>query len=425
MARTPASRPPPADELTATEARRITIVAQGLAAPRPAGGASVRDVRRVLGRLHLLQIDSVAAVARSHYLPLQARLGAYDRSTVDDLAYRRRELFEYWGHAASYLRIELHPLLRWRMERGLRSKSFGGFWNWAEDHRPFIESMHARIAAEGPLPAGDLDEGGGKGGSWWGWSDAKRAVEYLFYCGRVSVAARRNFARLYDVSERVIPANVLAAPTPPDDDAHRELVLLSAQALGIGSALDLGDYFRIGSKVARARLEELVEAGTLRRVRVVADGSGPAWRDAAYVDPALVSAAARAPRDLPARALLSPFDPLVFERRRTERMFRFRYRLEMYTPEPKRIYGYYVMPFLLGDAIAARVDVRADRGADVLRVPGAFLEPGHRAEDVAGPLAAELRVLAAWLGLRRIVVGRRGDLVSALRADLRRGVDRS
>jgi uncharacterized protein len=393
-----------APDLSADEARRIAVAAQGFARPRPAGRAGLRDVRRVLARLHFLQIDSVAAVARSHYLPLQARLGDYRADTVDELAYDRRELFEYWGHAASFLRTELQPLLRWRMDPARASSN--GLGKWARDRRDFVEDVHRRIAAEGPLGVGALGAEQ-RGSGWWEWSDGKTALEWLFLVGRVSVARRTNFARLYDLTERVLPAGVLAAPTPARVDAHRELLALAACALGVGTARDVADYFRLNATSARVLLDELVASGRLERVRV------EGWKEPAYLDPA-----ADAPRRVAARALLSPFDPLVFERRRTERIFGLRYRLEMYVPEPKRVHGYYVMPFLLGDALVARVDVRAVRAAGELHVPGAFLEPGRDARDVASALADELRVLARWLGLERIRVGRRGDLAAALRSEV-------
>ena len=399
------------ETLSAAAARRIALAAQGFAEPRPSGPADMRHLRRVLRRLGLLQIDSVNVLVRAHYLPLFSRLGPYDRNLLDSAAYagRRRTLFEYWGHEASFLPVSLHPLLRWRMARAERGEGvYGSLARLARERRPFVEAVLAEVAARGPLSAGELSLGGRGQGSWWGWSEGKRALEWLFWAGRVTTATRRGFERVYDLTERVLPASVLAAPTPSVEDAQRELVRIAARALGVASERDLRDYFRLDVSDARARVAELVEAGELLPVQV------EGWAQPAYLDPT-----ARRPRRVEARALVSPFDPLVWERSRAERLFGFRYRLEIYTPAHKREHGYYVLPFLLGDRLVARVDLKADRGAKRLLVHAAHAEERMDRAAVAAALGEELRAVAQWLDLDRIEVGERGDLAPLLRAEHR------
>ena len=344
-------------------------------------------------------------LTRAHYLPMFSRLGLYSRELIEKAAWGRpRDLFEYWAHEASLLPLDLHPLLRWRMALAERG---GGTWNglkpFAGPRRAEAEAMLRRIEADGPLAASDLDAPKGPGG-WWGWSDGKHALEWLFWAGRITTATRRgSFERVYDLTERVIPRKVLAMPTPSDADAHRELIRISARALGVAAAGDLRDYFRLSPEDFRPRLAELIEARELVPVRV------EGWRQPAYLDPS-----ARWPRRIQARALLAPFDPVVWERDRTERLFGLRYRIEIYTPAHKRQHGYYVLPFLLGDRIAARVDLKSDRAAGALRVQSAHAEPdapSHLAEE----LAAELRLMADWLGLEQVVVAGSGDFAGPLR----------
>jgi len=386
-------------------ARRIALAAQGFADARPAGAVDRRHLRRVLGRLGLLQIDSVSVLARAHYLPLYSRLGGYPRALLDAAAWSpRKELFEYWAHEASLLPVTTQPLLRWRMGRAEAGVGiYGGLAGFGRERRAVIDRVLAAVAARGPLAASDL--GGEKGaGGWWGWSEAKLALEWLFWAGLVTTATRRGFERLYDLPERVLPAAVLATPTPAEADAHRALLSISARALGIATASDLRDYFRLSPDDIKPRLPELVEAGELIPVAVAG------WPQQAYLH-----AEARRPRRVAARALLAPFDPLVFERARAERLFSFRYRLEIYTPAEKRVHGYYVLPFLLGDRLVARVDLKADRAGGRLRVLAAFAEP-HAPAETAAELAAELTALAAWLDLAGISVEPAGDLAPALAA---------
>jgi uncharacterized protein len=394
--------------LSATEARRIALAAQGFAQSRPATPPTRRALARVFDRIALAQIDSVNVLVRAHYLPLFSRLGSYPPELLDEAAYgsaRRRTLFEYWGHEASLLPLRLHPLLRWRMERARHGE--GCYRRIAEIARArprFVEEIFDTIAQRGAATASSFEDGKGRG-AWWGWSDVKIALEYLFWCGRVTTARRKGFERVYDLPERVLPRAVIAAPTPTEPDAQRELVRIAARALGIATEADLRDYFRLDTADAKLRIAELVEADELVPVRV------ERWSAQAYLDPG-----ARLPRRVEACALLSPFDSLVWHRSRAERLFGFRYRLEIYTPAHKREHGYYVLPFLLGERLAARIDLKADRGAMVLRVPAAYAEPEIPAADVAAPLETELTLVARWLGLARIEIGGRGDLSKALRA---------
>jgi len=399
------------DTLSLAEARRIALAAQGFGARRSGGPAAWRRIGRAIERMGLLQLDSVNVLVRSHYLPAFSRLGPYDRARLDRKAFGpgRRALFEYWAHEASLLPLAMHPLLRWRMAQAERGQGvWDGFWRFARERPAFVKDVLAEIRDRGSLSARDLSNGGRRSGPWWGRSDGKIALEYLFWTGRVTAATRRGFERVYDLPERALPADILALPTPPEADAQRELIRLAARALGVATEADLRDYFRLPVAVAKRCVAELAAAGALLPVRV------EGWKQPAYLD-----AAARRPRRVRGTALLSPFDPLIWERARTERLFGFRYRIEIYTPAPKREYGYYVLPFLLDEALVARVDLKADRAVGTLRVQAAHGEPGAEPGGVAEALADEMRRLAAWLDLDRIAVGRRGDLAGALRGALR------
>lgn len=378
-------------ELSAGDARRIALAAQGFGAPKP---STVRagHLRRMIARLGVHQIDSVNVVARAHYLPAFSRLGSYELALFDRDAWGRRadrRLFEYWAHEASLLPLDLHPLLRWRMTRADEGRAgYGSMRAFAGERRGEAMAILDRIRNEGPLAASDLES---SRTGWWAWSDAKRALEWLFYAGHVTTRTRRrSFERVYDLTERVIPAPVLARPTPDEPDAQAALVAIAASALGVATAGELRDYFRLGPEDGRKAVERLVEEGALVPVRI------PGW-PAAYMH-----RDARVPRRIRGRALLAPFDPLVWERARTERMFGFRYRIEIYMPAARRTHGYYVLPFLLDEALVARVDVKADRQAGRLLVHAVHLEPGappHAREE----LGAELRLMADWLGLERVI----------------------
>jgi uncharacterized protein len=397
-------------ELSGAEARRLALSSLGFGAKKPAK-AGVAHVRATAKRLSAIQIDSVNVLARAHYLPVFSRYGPYPTTALDQLAHDKRELFEYWGHAACFLPIELYPFMRWRMET--QAEGWGGL---QKNQMKYIDAVLEEVKAHGPLSAGELSMSGKSKGSWWGWSDGKRAVEFLFRQGRVAIAGRRNFERLYDIPERVFPRDVLRARPVPADDAKKELLVRAVRAMGVGTARDVAQYFHVDSWWDRSSVngrrapakthllfDELVEEGRLETARV------EGWKKPGYV-----LAGAKVPRTVHASAIVSPFDPVMWERRWTKSVFGFEYQIEIYVPAPKRIYGYYVLPFISGDRFAARVDLKADRKTKTLLVPGAFLEDGVPAKTVVPALADELRDVARWLELDRFEVGTKGDLAKPL-----------
>jgi hypothetical protein len=395
------------DTLTAGEARRIALAAQGFAQARREGPVGKRQLAKLIERLGVVQIDSVNVVSRTHYLPAFSRLGAYPRELLEEIAWgRKRPLFEYWAHEASLLPLASQPLFRWRMADAHDGVgTWRGIARFLRERRAFVDQVLEEIAARGPLSASELELGHKGQGGWWGWSEAKRALECLFWTGELTTATRRGtFERVYGLPDKVLPKAVLDAPTPSRDEAWRELIRIAGRAMGVATAKDLRDYFRLPVEGFRARLGELVEAGDLVPVTV------KGWREPAFLDPA-----ARRPRRISACALLSPFDNLIWFRERTERMFGVRVRLEIYTPAHKRTHGYYVLPFLEGDALTARVDLKADRKAGVLIVQASHAEP-WASEATAQRLAGELRLMAGWLGLDAVRVERRGDLAGELGA---------
>ncbi|MGF7149371.1 hypothetical protein FHS96_003013 [Sphingomonas zeicaulis] len=373
-------------------ARRIALAAQGFGTKQPdAPGAG--HLRRNLNRLALHQIDSVNVLARAHYLPAFSRLGVYDRADLDALAWgpkRKRALFEYWAHEASLLPFDLHPLLRWRMAQADRGETgWRAMRTYAVDRRAEAMALLDRIRDEGPLAASDFEAHKGQSG-WWEWSDTKRALEWLFWAGHITTATRRgSFERVYDLTERVIPAEVLALPTPTDAAAHRALIERAAMAHGIATERELRDYFRQSPEEARPAVQALAEEGVLIPVDV------PGWRHA------WLHRDARHPRRIEAQALLAPFDPLIWERDRAERLFGFRYRIEIYVPAPARLHGYYVLPFLLDDRLVARVDLKADRQAGRLIARAIHFEP-DAPDHAPEALQQTLERMAQWLGLEGV-----------------------
>jgi uncharacterized protein len=429
------------EAISVDAARRIALAAQGFADPRPSGRVDVRHLRRVIDRVGVLQLDSVNVLCRSHYLPVFARLGSYSRTSLDRMSWgdEGREMFEYfWGHKASLLPFRTYPLLRWRMRAAERQVWDGpldpdlevpwavvaGMRRVSKERPGLVDDVLAMVAERGPIAAGDASPDGSRRsasdpdpdpstGRMWNWQDAKIALEYLFCIGRVTIAGRRNFERLYDLTERVLPADVLTGPELSADQAQRELIRISARTLGVATARELcgatGGHFPLPSAAARGRIAELVEAGEL--IPVQAEGAPQQsylWSEA------------QEPRDVQARALLSPFDSLIWNRDRAQRLFDFYYRISIYTPAAKRTHGYYVLPFLLGDRLVARVDLKADRQRSALVVPTVNAEPGVREEEVAVELAAELGLMAGWLELERVVVTAQGNLGAALAARERR-----
>jgi uncharacterized protein YcaQ len=382
--------------LSNAQAKRIALAAQGFTDPRPSGRVDRRHLRRVLDRMGLIQIDSVNVLVRSQELPLFARLGPHPRSLIAD-ASRDGELFEYWVHEASLIPSDQYHLYRWRMSEPHR---WPGFRRWAADRADYIDAIYERVATDGPLVAGDLKLRVGKKGTWWDYDDGKLALEALFADGRLTARRRpQDFARVYDLPERVLPADALDRPPLPEHEARKELLVLAARYHGVGTIKDLCDYHRVKPTASKQALSELVEEGRLLPVSV------REWREPAYMHPA-----AKLPRRVNARALLSPFDPVVWNRERALRLFGFHYRIEIYTPAPKRQYGYYVLPFLLGDDLVGRVDLKADRANGALIVQSAWAEPGVNEGEVADELMFELRSMAGWLELEHIRVTGRGDL---------------
>ena len=397
------------ETMTVAAARRAALAAQGFADPRPATEPNRRHLRRVLSRVQLIQLDSVNVAVRAHYAPLFARLGTYDPALIDEAAWshsgrKPRMLVETWAHEASLIPVEDWPLL----QSGAKRPGWWRHYQRLADRSPsLVEDVLAVVKELGPIGAGGIErelEGESKRtpGTWWERSEVKKICELLFGLGKLTTGTRRGFERCYDLTERVVPEEVLARRVAPDQGA-RELIARAATALGVATEPDLRDYYRLGPETSRQAVAELVEAGVLERVEV------RGWRGPAY---RLVGA--RVPRKVTGRALLCPFDPLIWERARTERLFGFRYRIEIYVPEPQRVHGYYVFPFLLDGELVARVDLKADREARVLRVQGAFAEPDVQVARVAAELAGELRLMASWLGLEDVAVGERGDLAPVL-----------
>jgi uncharacterized protein len=399
--------------LSAAQARRVAVAAQGFTGPKPAGPITRAHLERLISRIQVLQLDSVSVAVRAHYAPVFSRLGHYDRDVLDRAAWGPRSarlLAEYWAHEAALMAVDDWPLLRWRM-RQYRHGRWGT--HIVKANLELADKIVAAVAELGPSTAGQIEahlaaEPRGPRGSWWGSrSDTKWVAEALFASGVLTTATRVGFARHYDLVERVLPAGVLARDVD-DDEAVRELTLRAATALGVGTEADVRDYFRLSAQQVKPAIADLVAAGEIERVNV--DG----WSAPAYL-----RAGQTVPRLDRGTALLCPFDPLIFFRPRVERLFGFHYRIEIYTPATKRQYGYYVWPLLLDGRLVARVDLKADRAADALRVVGAFGEPGTPRSEVAAALTGELESMASWLGLGGVTVSGRGDLAGELRAAAR------
>jgi len=405
---------PRPQSLSAAQARRTVLAAQGLADPRPQGRIDRRHLRRVVRRLGLVQMDSVNVLARAHHLPFFSRLGPHDPELLHRMAYDDAELFEYWGHEASLIDVALEPLLRWRMADGHRWQAPAAVGQRRPDLVAHLESL---VVAHGPLSAAEIDQRLGttqrRTGPWWDWGDTKKALEHLFWHGRVGAVRRRGFERAYCAPSRTVPSHVRARPTPTRAEAMRELVAIAARAHGVATARDLADYWRLPVREVRATVAEMVADGALEAVAV------EGWTEQGLRHPEAIL-----PRRVDACALVSPFDPAMWSRDRVERIHGFRYVIEIYVPAERRVHGYYVLPFLLGDTYVARVDLKADRRSGRLLVQAAHAEADldHRGTDhleVAERLAGELGLLASWLDLDAIVVADRGDLAPALAAAVR------
>ncbi|GAA2544242.1 winged helix-turn-helix domain-containing protein [Winogradskya consettensis] len=399
------------ESLSVAQARRITLAAQGFTDRAPGGATDLRHLRRVLRRLHLIQMDSVNVLQRAHYMPLYSRLGPYDPALLERAAYRNpRELFEFWGHEASLITVDLQPLFRWRMARA-KDYAWGNMVRIATQQPELVARVLGEVRDRGPITAAEIehDVPRAKDNWGWNWSVVKQALEWLFYSGEITAATRTSsFARSYDLTERVLPRKVLDTPTPHPQDAFRALVELAARSLGVAAEGELRDYFRLPVLGFKQAVAELVEDKVLLPVTV------KGWKAPTYLHHE-----AKLPRRVQAATLVSPFDPLIWERARTERLFDMNYRIEIYVPAAQRLYGYYVLPFLLGDTFAARLDLKADRKAGVLQIPAAWQEPAADPGETAAALAVELRRLASWLGLSAISPPERGDLAGPLTAALK------
>ena len=401
-------------KLSLDQARRTAVAAQGFAESKPAGAVTRAHLRRLISRIQVLQLDSVSVAVRAHYAPVFSRLGPYDRDAVDRAAWSHsakapRLLIEYWAHEAALMAVDDWPLMRWRMREYTH-----GRWGTeiVRKNAKLAEDVVAAVAELGPSTAGQIEahlesEPRGRKGPWWDRSDTKWVAEALWASGVLTTATRVGFARHYDLTERVLPPEVVAREVD-DEEAVRELVLRSATALGVGTETDIRDYFRLGAKQAKPAIADLVAAGELEPVEV--EG---------WTAPAYLRVGQLVPRRDRGTALLCPFDPLIFFRPRVERLFDFHYRIEIYVPQPKRQYGYYVWPFLMDGRLVGRVDLKAELPRDALHVVGAFAEPGQHGGRVAEALAGELRSMASWLGLADVTVGERGELAKPLRAALR------
>lgn len=388
---------PTQQSLSLKHARRLALAAQGFSGRQSSVTVTSRHVTQLIERLGVLQIDSVNALVRSHYLPLYSRLGNYPQKLLDQAAWsqgRQRKLFEYWGHEASLLPIDLYPLMRWRMQRASQGQGiYQEMAKFGREQQPTIARVLQAVREQGALGAGTLNTRQERAGPWWDWSAEKIALEWLFAAGEVTVAGRRGFERLYDLPERVLPSAIINQPQLAEADAQRGLLLHAVKALGLGTEKDVRDYFRQDPAPARMGLAELLEQGAIQRVQV------QGWKQPAYALPEF-----KVPRKVTASALLSPFDSLIWERARTERLFDFRYRLEIYTPAHKRVYGYYVLPFLHHERIAARIDLRAERAAGRLAVHAVHEEQPGLDEQGMHALAANVRQLADWLGLPQVLI---------------------
>lgn len=352
----------------------------------------------------LVQLDSVNVCVRTHYMPFYSRLGAYDQSALDRWLNTSGENFEYWAHEAAALPVERQPLWRWKMEE---MKPWRRAQALLDAHPELLDDVLSQVRDRGPLTVRDLDAPAARTEAWWGYGPGKVALEVLFANGDISALRTGNFTRLYDIPDRMIPADVLAAGTPGRDQAFRELIVAATRHHGIGTLHDIADYFRLNVPTARPFFSELANEGKIVEVQV------PGWKGPVYMDPDAVR-----PRAISGTTLLSPFDPIVWYRERVERLFGFRYRIEIYVPEPKRVYGYYVLPLMIDGELVARVDLKADRANRTLLVQSAFREEGTDEARVASELADELQRFAPWLGLDAISLGTKGNLINALGANL-------
>ena len=385
------------DSLSIADARRIALAAQGFDTARPKTKATQRNVDALISRLGVIQIDSVNVLVRSQELPLFARLGNHNRNAIPR-ATQQQKLFEYWGHEAAHLPVDLHPLFRWKMDAARTGRvTHWGLTSFYEENKAFVKRTLKHVEKHGPTTSRELSSRTEKKGTWWDWDEAKVALEYLFLTGELMSRGRgTDFARIYDTPERVLPQQIFDAPTPSEHDARKQLLIRSTIAQGVATASDLADYYRQKLATVKPLIDELLEEGELRAVEV------EGWMENAFVH-----RKAKLPKELHATALLSPFDSLVWCRPRNERLFNFHYRIEIYTPKEKRKFGYYVLPFMLNGEMVGRVDMKADRASGVLLAQSVHTEKGVKRSSINEALTAELEAMATWLGLDRVQIGRR------------------
>ncbi len=391
-------------EISARDARRISLQAQGFTDSTPKGPIGPRDFKKAMTKMNVIQLDSVQAVCRSHYLPMYSRLGVYEQADLDRWLWHSGKTFETWSHEASVVQVELEPYLRWMKRQARKGATWAGLHKMAKQKSGYIAGVLAEVQQNGPINAASLRDPRPRKGQWWdGRSDGTRALDWLFRTGEVGIRRTSNFNRMYEPFSNVIPEKIRHEVTPADDAAHRNLLEIAARSHGIATAADLSDYFRMKLSDVKPRLAELVEDKKL----LLAEVQG--WEEPAYLHPRFKNAS-----PVKARALLSPFDPVVWCRPRVERIFDFNYRLEIYVPAEKRRFGYYVLPFLLGDQLVGRVDLKADRSSSKLFVQGSYVEKKVNSDRVAQQLSIELNRLRKFLGLNEVVVRRRGNLSTKL-----------
>lgn len=391
-------------------ARRVALCAQGFADARPTGRIDARHLRRVMRRMRVVQLDSIPIVARTQYMPFHSRLGPYEMTRLDALAYAGNDWFEAWSHEASLLPVETEPLIRWTWDRARSGHTWKNLYEVAVREPAYVQSVLDEVRDRGAVTGGTLsdprplpDDGSG----WWHRSLGVLALDWLFRVGELGIRRQGNFEKVFSPIEDIVPASVRAQPTPAVDEAQRQLALAAVEALGVGTAADVADYFRLPIREIRTALSKLVQEGTV--IPAAVEG----WTKPAFADPQ-----ARIPRIISGATVLSPFDPVVWNRDRAERIWGFEYKIEIYTPAAKRKYGYYVLPVMVDGELVARMDVKTDREADVLRIKSCYAEVGHATTQTAERVADAVRDLRKLVGSSAIDVERRGNLASKLRAEL-------
>lgn len=388
-------------------ARRMALGAQGFGDPAPSGRVDRRHLRRAMARMRVVQLDSIPIVARTQYLPFHSRLGPYDMALLDRVAYRDDEWFELWAHEASIMPVDVEPLFRWMTDRARSGHTWKSLHQVSVREPAYVEAVLAEVRERGAVTGGELSDPRPlpkDGSGWWNRSLGVLALDWLYRVGELGVRRRGNFEKVFSPIEDIVPKEILDQPTPAPDDAVRELTKRSVQALGVGTAKGVADYFRLPIKMVRPALDELVESGAIDVAEV------ESWNKPAFVDPKAV-----VPRRITGATVLSPFDPVVWNRDRAERIWGFEYRIEIYVPAAKRRWGYYVLPVMVDGDLVARLDVKTDRDASVLRIKAAYAEPGHATPAVAARVRSAIEDLRVLVRVDEVDVADRGDLAPHLR----------